>query len=55
MEMLAAASSQVLRHSWLTRLFFKAQDSHTELLRADLTSAPSRSVPFLSWDAHREI
>lgn len=40
---------------WLTRLFFKASDSHNGLLRADLTSEPSYSVPFLSWDTHREI
>lgn len=46
---------QVLRQSWLTKLFFKARDSHSELLRADLISEPSCSAPFLSWAVHREI
>lgn len=54
-EMLVASCCRVLEHSWLTRLFFKASDSHSGLFRADLTSEPSCSVPFLSWDAHREI
>lgn len=54
-EMLAAACFWVLRHSWLTKLFFKARNSHSELLRADLTTEPPCSVPFLSWAVHKEI
>lgn len=53
--MLVASCCQVLEHSWLTRLFSKASDSHSGLLLADLPSESSCSVPFLSWDAHREI
>lgn len=53
--MLAASCCHFLEHSRLTRLSFKASDSHSGLLRADLTSEHSCSVHFLSWDAHREI
>lgn len=55
METLAASCCQILKHSCLTRLFFKASDSPSGLLRAGLTSELSCSVPFLSLDAHREI